>query len=83
MLRLVASTSDVKRIEGAASAERMDKHATKMKEVAPTAEKLLIEAGYNVGANIGEFNSGQTITKGCIASMLLLVYETIISDAKA
>ena len=54
-----------------------------MKELAPTAAKLLIEAGYTVGANLDEFNSGRTITKGCIASMLLVVYETIILDAKA
>ena len=54
-----------------------------MKELAPTAEKLLIEAGYTVGANIGEFTSGRTIIKGCVASMILVVYETIISDSKA
>ena len=54
-----------------------------MKELAPTATKLLIQAGYTVGANLGEFTSGRTITKGCIAYMILVVYETIISDAKA
>ena len=54
-----------------------------MKQLAPTAAKLLIEAGYTVGADLGEFTSGRTITKGCIASMLLVVYEKIISDAKA
>ena len=54
-----------------------------MKKLAPTAAKVLIEAGYTVGANLGEFTSGRTITKGCIASMLLVVYETIIPDAKA
>ena len=82
MLQLVASVSEIKGIEGAASAERKDKNATKMKELAPTSETLLIEAGYIVGANLGEFTSGRTITKECIASMLLVVYETIISDAK-
>ena len=46
-------------------------------------QNLLIEAGSTVGANLGEFTSGRTITKGCIASMLLVVYEKIISDAKA
>ena len=64
-------------------AERKDKHATKMKELAPTAAKLLIEARYTVGANLGELTSGRTITNGCIASMLLVIYETIISYAKA
>ena len=54
-----------------------------MKELAPTTEKVLIEAGYNVGANLGEFTSNGTITKECIASILLVVYETIILDAKA
>ena len=83
MLQLVASIYEIKRIEGSASAERKDKHATKMKEREPTAAKLLIEARYTVGANLGEFTSGRTITKGCIAPILLVVYETIISDAKA
>ena len=68
ILRLVA-------IEDAASAKRKDNHATKMKELAPTASKLLIEAVYTVGANLGEFASSQNITKGCIASMLLVVCE--------
>ena len=54
-----------------------------MKKLAPTEAKLLIEAGYTVGANIGEFTSGRTIIKGCIASMIFVVYETIILDAKA
>ena len=54
-----------------------------MKELAPKVTNILIEAGYTVGANLGEFISGRTITKGCIASMILVVYETIISDTKA
>ena len=83
MLRLLASIYDIKRVEGAASTERKDKHTTKMKELASTAAKLLIEAGYTVGANLGEFTSGRTITKGFIASMLLVVYETIISDTNS
>ena len=41
MLRLVASISDIKRIEGAALDDMKDKHATKMKELAPIAEKTL------------------------------------------
>ena len=64
-------------------AESKDKHTTKIKGLAPTAAKLLIEAGYTVGANLGEFTSSRTITQGLIAFMLLVVYETIISDAKA
>ena len=83
ILRLVASISEIKQIEDTASAERKYKHATKMKELAPTAAKLLIEAGYTVGADLGEFASGRTITKGCITSMILVVYEKIILDSKA
>ena len=75
--------SDIKLIEGATSSKSKDKHTTKMKELATTVAKLLIEAGYTVGADLGEFTSGRTITKGCIASMLLVVYETIMLDAKA
>ena len=54
-----------------------------MKYIAPIAAKLLIRAGYSVGANLGEFTSVQAITKGCIASMLLVVCEKIILYAKA
>ena len=38
IFRLVASISEIKRTEDAASAERKDKHATNMKELVPTAE---------------------------------------------
>ena len=82
MLRLVYSISEIKWIEDAASVERRDNHATKMKEIAPTAAKILIEDGYTVGTDLGEFTSGQTIRKGCITSMLLVVYEKRISYAK-
>ena len=82
MLRLVSSISEIKWIEDAASAERKDKHATKMKDLAPTAAKLLIEDGYTVGTDLGVFTSGRAIRKGCITSMLLVVYETRILDAK-
>ena len=39
MLQLVDSISEIKWIEDSASDERKDKHATKMKELAPTAAK--------------------------------------------
>ena len=54
-----------------------------MKDLAPTAANFLIGDVYIVGADLGEFTSGRNITKGCIAYMLLVVYETRISDAKA
>ena len=53
-----------------------------MKELAPIAAKLLIEDGYTVGTDLGVFTSGRTIRKGCITSMLLVVYEKRISYAK-
>ena len=45
MLPLVASIYEIKRIKDVPSSKRKDKHATKMKELVPTAVNILVESG--------------------------------------
>ena len=56
---------------------------TKIKELAPTSGKFLVNATYSAFDNISEITKSQKITKSCIAYLLLVVYNTCISDTKA
>ena len=82
-LELADSIAEIKWIKDDTSAEKKDNRATKIIELAQKAEKQLAKAVYTVGADLGEFTSSWDFAKGCIASILGLVYKNTISDSKS
>ena len=82
-IRLVSLIDEIICKEAISAAANKYENVAKIEELAPKAEKILAEAGCNFGASLHTFTSNWKITKACIASILLMVYETRITGTKS